>query len=109
MQEKISFEKMQPLLNETFILHVDSDHNHEVELVDVSQMQATAQATYSWQKKAQPAEPTSFALVFRVPHELGATQKMYDISHSQLGALGAIFLVPIAEDEDGLYLEAIFS
>ncbi len=109
MPTKITFENMKPLLNDTFHLHMDSNQLFDIELVDVSQMQAAAQPTYSWQKKAQPAKPTSFSLVFRVPRELGATQKMYDISHPQSGALGAIFLVPIAEDEDGLYFEAIFS
>ena len=109
MLQDITFEKMQPLLHDRFLLHVDSDHTVDVELVDVSQMQAPERPVYSWQKKAPPSAPTSFSLVFRVPSELGATQTTYEISHPQSGPLGAIFLVPIAEDEDGLYLEAIFS
>lgn len=109
MLEQITFEKMQPLLNESFVLCTDSGKTSDMTLVDVSQMQAASQPTYSWQKKAQPSKPTSFALVFRVPNELGATQKTYAVSHPHLGSLGSVFLVPISEDEDGLYLEAIFS
>ncbi len=109
MSEKITFEKMQPLLNDRFILHGDDGVEVGGELVEVSQIAQASQPSFSWQKKAESARPPSFSLVFRVPHELGATQRMYDLSHAQLRDLGAIFLVPIAEDEDGLYLEAIFN
>ena len=108
MLENIAFEAMQPLLNDRFVLEVDSEQSVDIELVDVSQLQVADRPVYSWQKAVEPSKSTLFALVFRVPHSLGATQKMYQISHPQLGDLGGIFLVPIATDEDGLYFEAVF-
>jgi len=73
----------------------------------VKQLPDPNRAQYSWQKKTETAS-RAFSLVFRVPHELGAVQKTYEISHPVQGILGSIFLVPITEDREGIYYEAIF-
>ncbi len=49
-----------------------------------------------------------FSLLFRAPREYGRSQGRCDLEHEGLGRLD-IFLVPIDEDESGIYLEAIFN
>ena len=109
MNIQLDFDNMAPLLNEQFVLQTDANKRFDVELVEVKQLSDPNRAQYSWQKESASAPNTSFTLVFRVPQELGAIQKTYEISHPIQGALGPIFLVPITEDKKGIYYEAIFT
>ncbi|MEM7132582.1 MAG: hypothetical protein AAF702_40135 [Chloroflexota bacterium] len=109
MTSRLTFETMEPLLNEQFELHFDSTKTFDIELVEVAQLPDPNRAVYSWQKQDTPSKSNAFTLVFRVPQEVGPTQKTYEISHSSWGALVPIFLVPIAGDEKGLYFEAVFT
>jgi hypothetical protein len=107
MSNPLTFKTMQPLLNEQFVLHRDSTQAIDIELVEVTPIQKNKQ--YSWQKEEIPSKREAFTLVFRTPCDLEPTQKMYEITHSQFGDLGLIFLVPITQDEEGLYFEAVFT
>ena len=111
MTMQLDFDNLSPLLNEQFVLQADADQRFDVELVEVKQLPDPNRAQYSWQKDTDTDTRVSrsFALVFRVPQELGAVQKTYEISHPIQGALGPIFLVPITEDQEGIYYEAIFT
>ncbi|MCI5180742.1 MAG: hypothetical protein D3911_15780 [Candidatus Electrothrix sp. AW3_4] len=109
MTMQLNFENLAPLLNDQFILQTDTEQQYDVELVEVKQLADPNRAQYSWQKKKDASASRSFSLVFRMPSELGAVQKTYEISHPVQGALGPIFLVPITEDEEGVYYEAIFT
>ncbi|RWX44870.1 hypothetical protein H206_01302 [Candidatus Electrothrix aarhusensis] len=111
MTMQLNFENLAPLLNEQFVLQTDADRRFDVELVEVKQLPDSNRVQYSWQKDTytDTRVSRSFALVFRVPRELGIAQKTYEISHPIQGMLGPIFLVPIAEDKEGVYYEAIFT
>ena len=111
----ITFAQMQPLLNNKFVLKTKEGSELYIELVEVAQNLEKNKPQYSFQKgSTETVTPVAdkripFTLVFQIPTELGATQGMYTISHAEKGALGDIFLVPIAEDEAGLYFEALFN
>ncbi len=49
-----------------------------------------------------------FVLVFRAPVEAPPEQGVYPVEHDTLGNF-ALFLVPFAKDESGLYYEAVFN
>lgn len=98
---------MQPLLDDPFVLHVDSTQALDIKLVEVAAIKTNKQ--FSWQKQDKPIEKEPFTLVFRTPPDFDAVQKTYEISHYQLGDLGMIFLVPITQDDEGLYFEAVFT
>ena len=49
-----------------------------------------------------------FALVFRGPGEIFLLQASYRFEHPALGAVD-LFIVPIGQDAQGLYYEALFN
>ena len=50
----------------------------------------------------------TFSLLFRAPSDIGRTQGIYHLEHDEMGSMD-IFLVPIRQDEQGLYFEAVFN
>jgi len=50
----------------------------------------------------------SFRLLFHAPKHWQYPQRIYHLSHPQLGDLD-VFLVPLGPDEKGMRLEAIFN
>jgi hypothetical protein len=81
-------------VGETFAMEL-GDRVEEVKLVEA----------YSTSRSPQEA---SFSLVFRASRDVLLPQSTYDLEHADLGVL-AIFLVPIASKEDGVYYEAVFT
>lgn len=51
---------------------------------------------------------TPFSLIFRGPAEPVVSQGIRPLEHDELGTL-EIFIVPIAQEQDGLRYQAIFS
>ncbi|HEX8144745.1 MAG TPA: hypothetical protein VF553_19405 [Pyrinomonadaceae bacterium] len=49
-----------------------------------------------------------FSIVFRGPLDTFLPQAMYEFEHEELGSF-ALFIVPISQDEEGFYYEAIFN
>lgn len=109
MLNKLSFDMMSPLLNDAFLLHLTPEQTVEIQLVEVTKRKKHKRPVYSWQQEESTTQRDPFSLVFRLPSAIGPRQKTYTISHAQLGLLGDIFLVPIAQDKDGLYFEAVFN
>jgi hypothetical protein len=50
----------------------------------------------------------SFTLMFHAPKQWRYPQRIYRLSHSQLGTLD-VFLVPLGPDARGIRLEAVFN
>ena len=49
-----------------------------------------------------------YSLVFRGPAEIPAVQNIYTLKNDKLGSL-ELFLVPIKNDDKGLYFEAVMN
>ena len=73
----------------------------ELELVEVKSLGAPSAGSQLRRE--------SFTLVFRGPQNSPLDQGMFTLSPVGMDALEAIFLVPIAADEQGRYYEAIFN
>lgn len=54
------------------------------------------------------AQRIPFSLTFQGPLETALPQQIYSLEHAELGKL-EIFLVPIAQSQDGMYYEAVFT
>lgn len=50
----------------------------------------------------------SFSLLFRAPLDAPPFQGLFQVKHQSLGSMD-LFLVPVKQDEDGLYFEAVFN
>jgi len=72
----------------------------EVELVEAAEI-ATKQ-------KLKEDQRRPFSLLFRAPHDPPLEQRAYELTHAELGKQ-LIFLVPVNEDDDGRYYEAVFT
>lgn len=50
----------------------------------------------------------TYTLLFRAPEDAVASQGIYRLEHEKLGSMD-VFLVPIKQDAEGLYYEAVFN
>jgi len=88
-------------LNTTYRLEIDGQQPVELELVEVK----------SYENKDKPGEHAGmerFSLFFQGPAEFFLPQRIYQLSHSQMGDL-KLFLVPVARNERGFRYEAVFN
>ena len=49
-----------------------------------------------------------FSLLFRGPRAVPLPQRTYEVEHAKLGTF-LLFVVPIKQDENGIYYESVFS
>jgi hypothetical protein len=82
-------------LQTKFQMRVDPGPALELELIKVEEHQAGPGVE-------------SFSLLFRAPGGAPPVQRIYRLTHEQLGELD-LFLVPVARDGQGLYYEAVFN
>jgi hypothetical protein len=82
-------------VGDRFVLGADGQ-TYELALVECSRLGQAA------------LERQPFSLVFLGPREPVLPQQIYPLSHDDLGRID-LFLVPIAQDEDGTRYEAIFT
>lgn len=75
----------------------------EVELIEVAE-RGSADAMPPW----AAAHQERFSIVFRGPHERLLQQGIYQMQHDSLGTF-ELFLVPVGQDQHGIYYEAVFN
>jgi hypothetical protein len=90
-------------LNTPFSIHLSPSIAMEVELVEV-----TEKGGLDGVQRPTAARQERFSLVFRGPPKERVQQGMYQMQHDQLGAFD-LFLVPVSQDQDGVYYEAVFN
>jgi len=83
------------LVNTKFRVQLDENKTGETELVEVSEL-----LTSPHQER--------FSIVFRGPNEMQLGQGMRRFEHDGMGDFD-LFIVPIRQDEQGLYYEAVFN
>lgn len=93
---------MTALTQEQFALHLttsfrlaEADRETQLELIEVSELKRTA-------------GQERFSLIFRGPLESFIPQGCYDVRHDQMGEF-PLFIVPIRQDSEGFYYEAVFN
>jgi hypothetical protein len=94
MLEHLNRETLSSYLNTKFRLFFADSQAFEVELIEV-----TGGETARWE---------NFSIVFRGPVEHPFGQRIYRMQHEQLGDF-ELFLVPIRQDAQGFYYEAVFN
>lgn len=95
MSDQLKEESFTPYVNSIYRLRDETVGMLELKLISI---------TGSSNKQAE-----RFSLVFKGPLEQPFAQKIYSLSHPQMGEI-ALFLVPIAYGKpDALYYEAVFN
>lgn len=107
MLDKLTKEFFDSYLNETFLL--DADGQAEVPLVLTSVTALPAHPMRRVGGESAVLREQGFVLVFRGPNRPALPQRMYNLQHEKLGKIEMMFLVPVAEDKNGRFYEAVFN
>ena len=95
MEASLTHEEFTKNANTKFRVQLDETTGVELELVEVSEL------------KVHPKQE-GFALVFRGPLNMYLGQGLGLFKHDQMGQF-ELFIVPIRQDEQGFYYEAVFN
>src|SRR5689334_8991865 len=95
MEASLTHEEFSKHANTKFKAQVDENTHVELELVAVSDI------------KLYPQQE-EFSIELRGPSDMFLDQGVHHISHDQIGEF-ELFIVPIKQDAQGFYYEAIFS
>lgn len=95
MEASLTHEEFTKNANTKFQVQVDENTHVELELIAVSEL------------KLYPQQE-EFALQFRGPLNIFLGQGVHNFTHDQMGQF-ELFIVPIKQDEQGFYYEAVFN
>src|SRR6478672_177570 len=99
MLDTVTVDTFAPLIGKTFLLHVAN-----ADPVTISLIEARAEKTDNDPRRTR----APFSLMFRGPRGAAFAQGTYRVEREGFGQLD-LFLVPIAPDQEGPRLQAIFS
>ena len=95
MEASLTHEEFSKHANTKFQVQVDENTHVELELTAISEL------------KLYPQQE-EFALEFRGPSDMFLGQGVRNFTHDQMGQF-ELFIVPIKQDEQGFYYEAVFN
>ena len=95
MEASLTHEEFTKNANTKFQVEADANTQVELELIRVSEL------------KLHPQQE-EFALEFRGPLNMFLDQGVRNFTHDQMGQF-ELFIVPIKQDEQGFYYEAVFN
>ena len=95
MAASLTHEAFSQNVNTKFQVQVDENTRVELQLTEVSEL------------KVYPRQE-EFTLTFRGPLDLFLDQGVRPFTHEQIGEF-ELFIVPIKQDADGFYYEAVFN
>ncbi|HKP46666.1 MAG TPA: hypothetical protein VJT50_08705, partial [Pyrinomonadaceae bacterium] len=95
MENRLSHRDFAEQLNKNFTLQLEGRDPIEMELVDVSELLLTSQQE-------------RFAIIFRKPGPEVLPQRIYSVANADIG-ITDLFLVPVKQESDAVYYEAIFN
>lgn len=108
MLENLKAEQLQEWINHDFQLQLPDNSVLSLELIEVRSLPSYLDSFPKWRQDSG-LRPSPFAIVFRGPRTPALNQRMYTLTQDQFGTLENLFLVPIDEDSNGRYYEAIFN
>lgn len=95
MEASLTHEAFSQQAGTKFQVQFDENNTVEVELIEVSEL------------KVYPQQE-EFTLQFRGPSNVFLGQGVHPFTHDQMGQF-ELFIVPIRQDQQGFYYEAIFN
>ena len=95
MEPSLTHEEFSKAANTKFKVEFDENTSVELDLISVSDI------------KLYPQQE-EFSIEFRGPLDMFLGQGAHNFSHDQMGQFD-LFIVPIKQDEQGFYYEAIFN
>ncbi len=102
MLEKLNHSQLLDVLHSEFRVRSDGDDSVAFTLVEVRDLATPATMP------REEGRRSPFSLLFKAPLAFRVEQGMLEMEHESLGSL-ELFVVPVREDEQGLYYEAVFN
>ena len=96
--DRVGAADFSPLLDDTFRLVTPDGASLDLELVEL----------YESGRNRPGQERSSFSLLFKSTRDKLLPQQMYRMEHATLGVMD-LMIVPVREDQDGYYYEAVFN
>lgn len=106
MTDYPEYAQFQPLLKQSFVLTQEDGSSQDVTLVEVTQLKKTFDPPEYLELKVREIP---FSLVFKGPKEQALNQGNYSLSHPETGDIPPLMMVPINENQDSRFYEAIFN
>ncbi|HII06304.1 MAG TPA: hypothetical protein HA349_02995 [Methanotrichaceae archaeon] len=105
MTENLNKASFSRHLGERFRVRLDSSEKIDLVLIEVKGLSKPGKDPGS-----EPNENCKdpFTTLFRGPHEPFLKQQIRGLEHNQMGDI-EIFMVPVGQDELGLYYESVFN
>lgn len=108
MLDKVTKETFEPYVDQVFTLDLDGQGDVPLQLISV-----VPHPVHPGYQRAAPEgavlRQEGFTLTFRGPTRPPLPQRTYNLEHGTIGKLEMMFLVPVGEDENGRYYEAVFN
>ena len=95
MEASLTHEQFSKNINTKFQVQLDENTSVDLDLAEVSEL------------KVYPQQE-EFVLLFRGPLNIFLDQGIRSFTHDQMGQF-ELFIVPIRQDEQGFYYEAVFN
>lgn len=95
MLDSLHYQDFSPYINSKFTVQLDETATMDITLI-------------SAEEKDPSPRQEQFILHFQAPPDAPRYQMTYNVHHEQLGE-GLMFLVPVAQNESGILLEAVFN
>ncbi len=105
MLEKFTPATFEEYLGEIFVLTFPDGQTLDLRLHELKRYGSRPDAN----RPQDVQRKESFSVVFQGANEQPLAQGMYAVSQANMGTIEALFLVPVAQDENGRYYEAVFN
>lgn len=94
--------------NTTFTLILQDQEKLALKVIEVKRL-GEVTIPGDWGEPDTATTREQFSIIFRGPHEPRLPQAMYNLVTSENTRLDGLFLVPVAQDRQGMIYEAVFA
>lgn len=109
MLDKIEKEAFIQQLNQPFKIQVEENKTVDFVLLEVNALPTRPKGGRLFKTANINIREEPFSMVFRGPADMAFVQQMFHMENEAIGKISGLFMVPIGENEDGRYYEAIMN
>ena len=112
MIDKLTYNTFAEVLHSTFSVdlnHPDFPEPMRLVLDQVINNGARTETELNGEMHQNTLRDETFSIVFKGPIDPQLHQGMINLQHEKLGTIEGLFIVPVKQDQEGVYYEAVFN
>ena len=112
MIDKLTFNTFSDILHTNFSVALNHPEFPEPLILVLDQVISNGERTETeikGEKHQNTLRDETFSIVFKGPLDPQLLQGMVNLQHEKLGVIEGLFIVPIKQDQEGVYYEAVFN